>query len=130
MADLEKVSAGQTIRALPAGDWNAFIDSARAHQAGQFTERFEGELYDHSPTIIQVANHTGANRQRRQILGIDRPIPLPSGAGLARLKNELTLAGVVPTLEHRGKFVVLKEAIASDLVGEAITSTLDEPVHA
>ena len=101
MADLTKVAAGQTIRALPAEDWNAFIDAARAQQAGQFNQRFAGELFEQSPTIVQIKNETGVHQPRLSVLGIGEPIPLPDADKLDRFKNEIVFRGQVPTLVHR-----------------------------
>ena len=65
MSNLEKVTPGQRIRSLPAGDWNAFVDAARFLQGEQLNQAAEGELPEFSPVVVLVKNTTGDRKSTR-----------------------------------------------------------------
>ncbi|MFM7844477.1 MAG: hypothetical protein ACKPEY_09625, partial [Planctomycetota bacterium] len=119
MNNLEKVTPGQRIRSLPAGDWNAFIDAARAHKGAELNQAAEGDLAEFSPVLVQVKNATGSPLARYSVVGIGSPIADPQSRS-DQFRNEIAFTGVVPTTEHCGRFVILAEDIAPGFVGTAV----------
>ena len=73
----KKVQSGDALR-IPAETFNTFIDAARDFKARrQSSSRTPG--FDFQQTgIVSVKNASGGDRERFEVLGIDRPIFTPA----------------------------------------------------
>lgn len=118
---LKKTQPGARLR-IPAEAYNAFVDAARDYRQRQRDLGQDGAVAEPANSgIILVKNASGADRQRFDVLGIQQPIFGPSD-NLDTFKNRPALAGVVPTADHAGKFVILLEPLKSGLIGRATAS--------
>ncbi len=122
MADtFRKVAPGERLT-IPARTYNAFVDAARDFQGRQMGQEQGATPTGKNAGTVLVRNDSGADRERFDILGIDGPIFTPDDDEDA-FKNQVALAGVVPTLnDHAGKFVILLEPLASSELGWAYIS--------
>jgi len=117
----KKVQAKQSL-SIPAEAYNSFIDAARAVRGGQHNRGQDPALDIRHSGILKVRNESGGDRARFEVLGVDRPLFLPSVAPLT-FQNHVTLVGVTPNRrDHFGKFVVLLEPLAAGAIGLAIAS--------
>ena len=117
----KKVQAGQSLK-IPAAAFNAFIDAAEDFRRRQESNTQTAQPQFRQAGIVRVKNASGADRERFEILGVDRPIFTPSD-NLETFQNDVLLVGVQPVLEdHAGKFVVLLEPLASGQIGRAVVS--------
>ena len=115
---LKKVQAGQRLK-VPAEAWNAFLDAVRWVRNQQHSRDQEANAEFRQTGIVQVKNLSGADRERFDILGANAPIILPTD-NLQEFKNRVTLSGVVPTAEHRGRFLILLEPLKDGAVGRGV----------
>ena len=77
--------------------WNAIVDAATAHRAGQFdTSRNTIPDLAANATIVTVRNDSGAARDRFDVLGIDAPV-FPPDDSLEAFQRGVVIAGVKPT---------------------------------
>ena len=80
MADIFKnVQAGDPL-VIPARAYNAFVEVARAHQAGK-TGMGGTALMEPQPTaagVVLVRNDSGSDQSQFAVLGVDAPIILPA----------------------------------------------------
>lgn len=117
-ATLQKVRPGDPL-VIPAATFNALIDTTLEFRRAQLrTQRDALQRFAQSG-IILVRNKSGEDRQRFDVLGIDQPIVAPEDDEGA-FKNRVAVDGVVPTLEHAARFVVLLSPLARDAVGPAV----------
>ena len=91
----KKVQSGDALR-IPAETFNTFIDAARDFKARrQSSSRTPG--FDFQQTgIVSVKNASGGDRERFEVLGIDRPIFTPAD-NLLSFQNQIAFVGVTPT---------------------------------
>ena len=111
-----KVRPGQPLR-IPAAEFNAFLDAAKAHKARQheIAAQVESGFRDHD--ILPMRNSTGEPRERFDVLGLDRPVFGPA-ENLEEFKSRPAMRGVVPSSPiHHGKFAVLQEPLVEDAIG-------------
>ncbi len=119
----KKVQSGDPLR-IPAETFNTFIDAARDFKARRQSRTRESRFDIRQTGIIPVKNNSGADRNRFDILGIDRPIFTPDDS-LTSFQNQVALVGVTPTeADHFGKFVVLLEPLRAGAIGQACVSGL------
>jgi len=119
--NFKKVQSGRSLR-IPAEAFNAFIDAARDFRDRQQSRGTATQPQFRQSGIVRVKNGSGADRNRFEILGIDRPIFTPSDS-LDSFQNEVLLVGVTPDGEyHAGRFCVLLEPLAANAIGLAVIS--------
>ena len=117
----KKVQSGDPLR-IPAETLNTFIDAARDFKARRQSRTREPQFDFRQTGIIPVKNNSGADRNRFDVLGIDRPIFAPVDS-LASFQDRVALVGAVPTeADHFGRFVVLLEPLRAGAIGQACVS--------
>ncbi len=107
MADLNKVRQGDPL-SIPAPDYNAMIDAAKAHRKSLINLETEAEASHNQSTIFPIRNNSLLDLPRFSILGIDQPIFDPA-VNLNNFKNSIAFEGVTPTADHESEFAVLVE---------------------
>ena len=118
---LKKVQSGDPL-VIPAPAYNAFVDTAMAHQARQ-----NGLSQTATPTfqpsgIILVRNDSGGAVDRFGVLGLGNPIILPTDNEQA-FKNRAAFAGVTPDADdHWNRYVITQEPIAAGKIGRAMAA--------
>jgi hypothetical protein len=119
--NFKKVQTGQPLK-IPAATFNSFIDAAEDFRARQQSREQESKQSFKQTGIVRVKNESGEDRQRFDILGVDRPIFTPTD-NLDSFRNEVALVGVLPDKdEHAGRFVVLLEPLRENQIGLAVVS--------
>jgi len=118
MDNLRKVQSGQKLE-IPAATFNSFVDAARDFQQRQRDKRSKPEPYFPDSGIILVANNSGADRDRFNVLGVAGPIISPE-ANLIEFKRRPTFRGVKPTAAHKCRFVVLLEPVKAGKIARAV----------
>ena len=117
----KKVQSGDPLR-IPAETFNTFIDAARDFKARRQSRTRESQVEFRQTGIVPVKNNSGADRERFDVLGIDRPLILPSD-NLLSFQNQIAFVGVTPTeVDHLGRFVVLLEPLRDGMIGQACLS--------
>jgi len=117
----KKVLANERL-SIPAEAYNSFLDAARAVRGGRHDRGQEPAADIRHSGILKIRNDSGFDRGRFDVLGIDRPLFLPSLA-LTSFKNHVTLVGVAPNRrDHFGRFAVLLEPLAAGAIGLALAS--------
>ena len=118
---LKKVQSGDALK-IPAATFNAMIDAARDHRQRQRDRGRDAKPAFRQTGIVPVKNASGADRDRFDVLGVDSPIFTPADS-LDGFKNQVAFEGVTPSVsDHRGRFVVLLQPIASGEIGLACVS--------
>ncbi|GIW89557.1 MAG: hypothetical protein KatS3mg108_3881 [Isosphaeraceae bacterium] len=115
---LKKVQAGERLE-IPAEAWNAFLDAVRWVRQQQHSRDQEAGAEFRQTGIVKVRNQSGADRERFDILGVADPIIQPAD-NAQEFKNRVALEGVVPTMEHRGRFLILLEPLKAGAIGRGI----------
>lgn len=116
---LTKVSPGQPLR-VTADAFNAFIDAANAHRAGQLGVGAEGTATGRTAGIVTVRNDSGADQDRFAVLGIGTPLILPSD-NAAAFQERIALSLVAPDEELQAdRFCILQEPIAAGALGRGL----------
>jgi hypothetical protein len=101
--------------------WNAMLEAALAQKGRQHDRRVPERPSFRQADIIHVKNESDRDVSRGHVLGLDRPIFLPSDSEDAFLR-EVTFRGVVPAAEHRGRFCVALDPMAAGRIGRAYVS--------
>ena len=116
---LRKVQRGQPL-SIPAETFNTFIDAAQDYKSRQHRRepsRTTGTLH---PDVVLVKNVSGSDRARFDILGIEGLLITPAD-NLPTFQNQPVFTGTTPTIaDHRGRFVVLLEPLATGRIGSAL----------
>lgn len=126
---MKKVQSGQPL-VIPAGAYNAFIDTAldfrqRTTHLGQGQQPAFAQA-----SLVLVRNDSGSDLDRFEILGIDAPVIDPVDNEEA-FKNRVAVSGVTPATAHAeddpgdthvGRFVVLAEPVKSGKIGRAFAA--------
>jgi hypothetical protein len=114
---LKKVRPGDPLQ-ISAPTYNAFVDAARDFQERRF-DTGSNSLPDwQQGGVVLVRNDSGGDRGRFDVLGINGVLIDPSD-NEAEFVNRVAVAGVVPTEDHVGRFVVLLEPVKSGSIGRA-----------
>ena len=85
MDHLRKVQSGQKLE-IPAATFNSFVDAARDFKDRQRDKQSKPEPYFPDSGIILVANQSGEDRNRFDVLGVTEPIIRPE-ANLIEFKR-------------------------------------------
>ncbi|MCX5673925.1 MAG: hypothetical protein NTX87_02855 [Planctomycetota bacterium] len=113
---LKKVHPGERL-AMPAATFNTFVDAARdflARQQGQEADPLQNRP---RPGVVLVRNDSGEDCDCFAVLGIDGILYTPTD-NEEGFKDRPALKGDTPTApDHRGKFVVALQPIASGKLG-------------
>ncbi len=116
---LAKVSPGQPLR-VSAESFNAFIDAANAHRAGQLGVGAEGTTTGRTAGIVTVRNDSGSDQDRFAVLGIADPLIMPADNPTA-FQERVALALAEPDEEaHADRFCILQEPIAAGALGRGL----------
>jgi len=123
---LKKVRPGDRLR-IPAKAYNAFVEVAAAHRAGQSSlDRTFQRGHAWQSGIVPVRNDTGADRDRLSVLAIDGPVFAPDNGGGAADEafiRRVVLKGTTPSRPSDvGWFVITLEPIGAGKIGRACVS--------
>ena len=123
---LKKVRPGDRLR-IPAKAYNAFVEAAAAHRAGQSSlDRTFQRGHAWQSGIVPVRNDTGADRDRLSVLAIDGPVFAPDNGGGAAddaFIRRVVLKGTTPSRPSDvGWFVITLEPIGAGKIGRACVS--------
>jgi len=117
----KKVQRGDPLR-ISAETFNTFIDAAKDFRARTQNRGTQHQPELHQSGIVLVKNGSGDDLSRFEVLGIDRPIILPS-ENLLSFQNQLAFIGVKPDeAEHYGRFIVLQEPLRAGMIGRGLLS--------
>jgi hypothetical protein len=121
---LEHVQPGQPLR-IPAPDWNAMTDAARADRArrASLSGRLPGERRTDS-TVILVRNDSGADLLQYDVLGLGKGtadvLPTPDDNEDAFLNGSPFFLGALPDEDvHAGRFCIILGALPKGRIGPA-----------
>jgi len=115
---LKKVQSGERLR-IPAGAYNTFVDVAQAHRAAAHRIGARAGAPPPESGIVLAKNTTEADLGRFDVLGIDGVLITPAD-NEAEFIGQTALAGVIPTADHAGRFVILLEPLAAGAIGRAM----------
>jgi len=118
MGHLRKVQSGQKLE-ISAETFNSLVDVAQDFKGRQREKRSQSEPYFPDSGIILVANQSGQDRNRFDVLGVTEPIIRPE-ANLIEFKRRPTFRGIKPTEAHRCRFVVLLEPVGANKIAHAV----------
>lgn len=107
---LNRVQKGERVgRAMTAEAWNAFTDAANAHAiGGNSTKQIEsGEI---EQAVLTAKVNSTDTKQPCTVLGIDKPAVDPVNNQQSFIQRR-TLDTETPNESHRGRFVVLQQAV-------------------
>lgn len=117
----KKVLPGQKLE-VPAEAFNSFIEAARYVRARQHGTQSEAGAEVRQTGIVKVRNKTGADRDRFNVLALDKPIIGPTD-NLEELKSKLNFDGIVPPDPVKpGRFAVLLEPLRQDAIGRGVVA--------
>jgi hypothetical protein len=113
----QRSTTGQKFAGVPSRLDNILKEVARSSQAdGLLSATSGGKSHE---GLIYVLNNSGSQVNRFGVLGISGVI-VDDTQNLATFQNNWALAGTTPDdPEHRGKFVIAWEPIASGAIGRA-----------
>ncbi len=115
---LKKVRTGEKL-VIPAATFNTMIDAARDFKRRQQNRASTGQAYFHQTGIVLVANNSGGDRNRFDVLGVTEPIIRPEDNPIEFTRRP-TFRGVRPTASHKGRFVVLLEPVKDGHIAHAV----------
>jgi hypothetical protein len=119
---LDKVTPGEPFRPS-AEERNTVVDLKADYARRRLPGGdFGGGVPSLDPSIVQVANGSGAARKQFEILGVGGTPP--SEPGSADMREQVLLAGRTPTSADAAKFVILQSDAAADEVVEAVADGL------
>lgn len=114
-----KVTPGESRAVFPAVLFNTMIDVCRAFKAGRLGGGAgAGGAFFPQTGIVKVKNASGGVVPRYGVLGVNGPLYDP-GAAPDEFANRVTLIGVTPTSAYLGKFVITRQQLAANQVGDA-----------
>lgn len=115
-----KVRPGEDL-AIPATTFNAMVDAGKLARAARYADATRREGSRRDAAIVRVVNETGGDLRRTSVVGLDAPTFTP-GQDLDAFLRDVTFRGVVPGVEHAGRFAVLIEPIAAGRAGLAVVA--------
>lgn len=123
---LQKVRIGQNFR-MSAPAYNAFVDAANAHAAGQRNTATDPRDAPYAGDLVWLRNDSGTDADPFDVLGVEG-VPIPPADNLVAFSyagslGGFALIGKVPdTTKHIGQWAVLLEPIANGRTGPAVIS--------
>lgn len=118
MPTLHKVKPDDPLT-IPAETFNAFADASRHFQERQRSAAREGQRDFRQAEIVLVGNECGQDRERFEVLGIERPIIKPN-VNAEAFKDRVAVCGVVPRRGHDGHYIVMAESAAAGGTVQAV----------
>ena len=116
---IRRRQTGDKLAQFTLGEVNQIIDAANLVLGDQGSGRGPGPR-SAAPATVLIRNDSGADCVAYDVLGLDAPLIAPDdAAGVRGFKQRIMLSGVVPTVEHVGRFAVLTEPIADGRIGRA-----------
>ncbi|MDR1493991.1 MAG: hypothetical protein LBT05_14915 [Planctomycetaceae bacterium] len=111
MTDIfKRVKRGEPL-AIPAAAYNAMLDAAQTHQNRNIRLAPMNAGFD--SLYVHIVNKTGRQLERFDVVGIDSPSERENFDAFC---NRICFDGVVPQKQHKGKFAVLQQDAAPDMV--------------
>jgi len=114
--EFQHVRSGEPLQ-IPAATYNAMLDAAQANRNRRLHLAPHGAGFD--SLFVYVVNTTGSTLERFSVLGLDGPSETPSQQNLHHFCNRIIFKGVKPAKKHRGKFAVLQQDAANNMVVRA-----------
>jgi len=111
--EFQHVRSGEPLQ-IPATAYNAMLDAAQSHRNRRMNLAPHGSGYD--SLFIHIVNTTGQPLQRFDILGLDEPLETQN---LNLFCNRIVFKGVKPQKKHKGKFAVIQQDAAPDMIVRA-----------
>jgi hypothetical protein len=111
--EFQHVRRGEPL-VIPAGTYNAMLDAAQAHRNRKITLAPHGNGFD--SLFIHVVNETGQTLQRFDVVGLDEPLETKN---IDLFCNHIAFKGVKPQKKHKGKFAVLQQDAAPNMMVRA-----------
>jgi len=111
--EFQHVRTGEPLQ-IPAATYNAMVDAAQAHRNRRINLAPHGAGFD--SLFVYVVNTTGQSLQRFDVVGLDGPNETEN---LDVFCNRIVFKGVKPQKKHKGKFAVLQQDAAANMVVRA-----------
>jgi len=111
--EFQHVRAGEPLQ-IPAATYNAMVDAAQAHRNRRINLAPHGGGFD--SLFVYVVNTTGQSLQRFNVVGLDGPSETQN---LDVFCSRIVFKGVKPQKKHKGKFAVLQQDAANNMVVRA-----------
>ena len=111
--EFQHVRTGEPLQ-IPAATYNAMVDAAQAHRNRRINLAPHGAGFD--SLFVYVVNTTGQSLQRFDVVGLDGPLETQN---LDIFCNRIVFKGVKPQKKHKGKFAVIQQDAAQNMVVRA-----------
>jgi hypothetical protein len=111
--EFQHVRSGEPL-VISAGAYNAMLDAAQSHRNRKMTLAPHGNGFD--SLFIHVVNETGQSLQRFDVVGLKEPLETQN---VDVFCNHIIFKGVTPEKKHKGKFAVLQQDAAPNMVVRA-----------
>ena len=111
--EFKHVRTGEPLQ-IPAATYNAMVDAAQAHRNRRINLAPHGAGFD--SLFVYVENTTGKSLQRFDVVGLDGP---SETRNLNIFCNRIVFKGVVPKKKHKGKFAVIQQDAANNMIVRA-----------
>jgi len=111
--EFQHVRSGEPLQ-IPAATYNAMVDAAQAHRNRRINLAPHGAGFD--SLFVYVVNTTGQLLQRFSVVGLDGPSETQN---LDVFCSRIVFKGVKPQKKHKGKFAVLQQDAANNMVVRA-----------
>ena len=121
MAHLRRIAPGTPLNGLSSGDWNTFIDSAKAVESIRRSGSLAPEALPQA--TLRVKNSTGSDIGIGAVLAIGSPLFGP-GDNLTEFRFRSSYAGNVPDASTKGRVAIAVEPIKAGRVGHAAIAGL------
>jgi hypothetical protein len=109
----QHVRSGEPLQ-IPAAAYNAMLDAAQAHRNRRINHAPHGSGF--GSLFVHVVNKSGTFLRKFDVVGLDGAA---ATRNLDEFKNRIVFRGVVPQKRHKGKFAVLQEDAAPNMVVRA-----------
>ncbi|MCL2623413.1 MAG: hypothetical protein FWD31_07075 [Planctomycetaceae bacterium] len=111
--EFQHVRSGEPLQ-IPAAAYNAMLDAAQAHRNRRINHAPHGNGF--GSLFVHVVNKTGTFLRKFDVVGLDGAA---EQRNLDEFRNRIIFRGVIPAKRHRGKFAVLQEDAAPNMVVRA-----------
>lgn len=123
-----KVQPGESV-SFSAGVHNAMVDAARLTKSRQLDQGSDDRTTTRDAAIIKVRNDTGADLNRRSVLGLNGPLFDPGDINqFEAFLRDVAFSGVVPGVAHNGRFGVLLEPAPAGAIARAYVAGVTQVV--